>query len=602
MIVFTAFRALFLFLQIFQTNEPQLDEWPWAFFHGLRLDLSAAAYITAIPALIWIAGVWIGNSSITKTAFRINNILLIPSLLVLFANLAVYSAWGTMVNYRAVSFLSDPEGIIASVSNLQLAALLISISAAFYFFIKLQNKFIHTLQATPLTLLKKSTITLLTIIAFPLMMRGGFQVIPVNSSAAWFSDSMVLNDMATNPVWYLSDNINRHRRHSSTEFQYMPDTQADSIQHTILSPDATSDTALMQSGTNIIFIVLESWTADIIAPMGGEKDVTPFFNSLCDSGLLFDSIYASGSRTDHMFPSVLSGLPSLPNKSMVRFNDKLSRLPMLPKILRRMGYTSLFYYGGELGFANMNVFLRQAGFDRISGIEDHSTQLRTGKWGVADGPVLQRMLSDLDQQTSPFFAMLLTLSTHEPFDVPGVNSSTLGNEPDRFRNAARYTDRCLREFFQKAETSHWFENTLFVLVADHGHILPKRRSYYDPNTHRIPMLFTGPALPTTLRGKAVLKTGGQHDLPGTVLQLLGIKAKNLPFSHNLLDTTYHKPAYLNYEAGIGWKEKQTQFVLLTDANRTLPEYSRNLKKADSTNIMNRGKAYVQCLNRLFESY
>jgi len=601
MIVFTAFRILFLLQQVFLTKNLQAD-WSLVFWYGLRLDLSAAAYLSAFPSLLWLLGIWTRNSLITLSAFRINNILLIPSLLILFANLAVYAAWGTLINYRAVSFLSDPEGIIASVSDFQLTVTLIVITVTCMLLIKLQNKLIHIhIQAFD-TPFKKWSISLLTIIALPLFMRGGLQVIPVNSSASWFSESMVLNDAATNPVWYLTDNINRHRGHTSGEFQYMPKHQADSILHTIIGPRTGADTTALKPGTNIVFIVLESWTADIIAQMGGEKDVTPFFNSLCESGLLFDSIYASGSRTDHMFPSVLSGLPSLPNKSMVRFNDKLSRLPMLPKKLRSKGYTSLFYYGGELGFANMNTFLRQAGFDRISGIKDYPAQLQTGKWGVADGPVLQRMLLELDQQKPPFFSMILTISTHEPFDVPGALSSTIGNEPDRFRNAARYTDRCLMEFFEKATNSSWFHKTLFVLVADHGHILPKRRTYYDPDTHRIPMLFTGPGLPSAWKGKTISRMGGQHDLPVTILQLLGLEADNFPFSGNLLDTTHHKPAYLNYEAGIGWKEKQTQYILLTDANRTLPEYSRFGQKADSSIVMNRGKAYVQCLNSLFESY
>lgn len=602
MVLFIISRGIFIAQLTLLTSHSDLSGWPLAFLYGLKLDLSASAYLTAIPALIWLTGIWSEKSGIIRSAFRINSFLLFLVLLVLSANLAVYSAWGTQVNYRAISFLMDPEGIIASVSNIQLIGMVASIFAAYLLLFRLQKMIIHLNNPTALSAAGKWSITLLVIATFPVMMRGGLQVIPVNGSTAWYSESLDLNDAASNPVWYLSDNINRHRGHSSDEFDYLPQAKADSILNSIFTGPAEQNNPTLPSGTNIIVMVLESWTSDIIAPLGGEQDVTPFFNSLCDSGLLFTSIYASGSRTDHMFPSILSGLPALPNKSVVRFNDKLSRLPMLPRKLRNAGYSSLFFYGGELGFANMNTFLRYAGFNRISGIDDYPTELHTGKWGAADGAVFDHMVEELRKQESPFFSMLLTLSTHEPFDVPGQPSSGIGQEADRFRNAALYTDRSLSDFFSKASKESWYKNTLFILVADHGHILPKRRYYYDPETHRIPLLFTGPALPSQWRGLQLHQDGGQHDIPATLLGMLGIGSGDLPFSGDLLDSIRKRPVYINYEAGIGWKERNRQFVLLTDAKRTLAEFSRFGDKADSIPLLNRGKSYVQCLNRLFESY
>lgn len=601
-LLFAVFRAIFLALLVIPSTDTVTAEWSSVFVYGVRLDLSASAYLTIIPAVVWLSGIWTEKTGLIRASYRINNALLLVAIIVLIANLAVYSAWGTLINYRAISFLSDPEGIIASVSNLQLIGLLSSIALLFFVLSKIQNRLTHASPAMATSRTMKSLLTLFTIVFIPILMRGGLQVIPINGSAAWFSDRMVLNDAATNPVWYLFDNINRHRGHSSDAYTFLPDREAEKILRDILPHGQESPTLQLDSGTNIVLIVLESWTADIIGPMGGEKDVTPFFTSLCDSGILFSSVYASGSRTDHMFPALLSGLPSLPNKSMVRFNDKLSRLPMLPKILEKSGYTSLFFYGGELGFANMNSFLRQAGFKHISGADDYASDLHTGKWGVADGPVFMRMLDQLDKQPMPFFSMALTLSTHEPFDVPEEPASAIGNEPERFRKAARYTDRCLGNFFSEARNKSWYRNTLFILVADHGHILPKRRDYYDPATHRIPLLITGAGMPENWKGIVLRQPGGQHDLPATLLGMKGIASGEMPFSRNLLDTNLPKPVYINYEAGIGWLENDRQFVLLTDAGRTLSEYNRLNNRQDSLYLLNRGKAYLQCLNNLFESY
>ncbi|MFM9008681.1 MAG: LTA synthase family protein, partial [Bacteroidota bacterium] len=260
-----------------------------------------------------------------------------------------------------------------------------------------------------------------------------------------------------------------------------------------------------------------------------------------------------------------------------------------------------FHYGGDLGFSNMNSFLRRAGFDHIVGEPDFEQGLHRGKWGLADGDVFASLQKDLDAMPQPFFSMTLTLSSHEPFDVPAPYNKGDG-EAERFRNAAKYTDRELGLFLHGASKKAWFNNTIFIFVADHGHILPGRRDYYDQACHRIPMLWWGPALPDSLKGKRTHTSGAQHDLAVTLLNRLRVQFKEnpFPFSGDLLNAAAkQRPVYLNYETGFGWKDSRGSFVYLFSQERYLNEYTTS--SASDSSMFEDGKAYLQTLEAYFKS-
>lgn len=193
--------------------------------------------------------------------------------------------------------------------------------------------------------------------------------------------------------------------------------------------------------------MLESWTADIIEPMGGLSGVSPFFSELCKDGLLFTGVYSSGFRTDQAMVSVISGFPAQPNKSIIRFPDKTQKLPALSRTFRDAGYHTSFFYGGELGFANMKSYLLSSGFEHITGKDFFPDNAMNSKWGAHDGIVLQHQLKVLDTVAEPFFSVLLTLSTHEPFEVPVQTPYNGSSEAELFKKAAWYTDACLKTFF-----------------------------------------------------------------------------------------------------------------------------------------------------------
>lgn len=574
-----------------------LDGFETSFFYGLRTDLSAISYLMALPTLLFIIVSLTTGKIWIKLLNAVNLFLIFTCILLILANLGLYKGWGTLLNARAVSFMKDPQGIIASLSNGQimgifgLVIILFFLSGIIYF------------RFTAAEISRKSkqdaVAGFIALAILPVGMRGGFQEIPINESAAYFSHKMPLNHLAANPAWNLFNSLNKSGLHNKNPYQYFDEVSAQRLASDFICHEPDTTILLKNHRPNIVLIVLESWSADIIGTLSNDSATTPYFNSLCNTGYLFRKIYASGRRTDQMLPSILSGYPSIPHHSITRFNEKISKLPMLPAQLKQAGYTSYFVYGGELGFANMHSFLLQAGFQSIIGKSEFSNDIMNSKWGAHDQYIFEKANEQMHEASQPFFQMILTLSTHEPFEVPDMPAEKHHSEAQKFRNAARYTDRCLSSYFSKVSTQPWFNNTLFILVSDHGHHLPGGRNYYDPSGYRIPLLLTGPALQKDFIGKKNDGIGGQHEIPNTILRQLQIDDSKFPFGATLIRSCGNSSAYLNYDDGFGIVSGNKQFVYLFGEDQYVNPYSSPHISSDSA-FTNTGKAFLQNLFQRFK--
>ncbi|MBK7965919.1 MAG: sulfatase-like hydrolase/transferase [Bacteroidetes bacterium] len=260
-----------------------------------------------------------------------------------------------------------------------------------------------------------------------------------------------------------------------------------------------------------------------------------------------------------------------------------------------MRISILIFLRRGIGICQHEHLLTQAGFKSISGKDDYLPEQIYSKWGAHDEHLFNKVLSALENKKDPFFTMMLTLSTHEPFDVPGKKIFGEKTESDKFKNSAYYTDQCLKKFFALARKTKWYSNTLFILVADHGHILPKKRDYYDPAAYRIPLLWYGNPIKSEFRGTQRNRLGGQHEIAYSLLQQLGIKASDYEFSNNLFSEQKHKGVYLNYDNGYGWKEGDDQIVYLFSEKKHLP-YSQITPDSLS---MKHGQAFLQKLYQQF---
>jgi len=288
--------------------------------------------------------------------------------------------------------------------------------------------------------------------------------------------------------------------------------------------------------------------------------------------------------------SIFGGFPSHPVSCITIQPDKFTKLPSLAKKLEKAGYTTAFYFGGQLIYGNIKGFIYQNGIDRIMEGRDFPDSLPQGKLGIPDEFTLSYMSDDLSSLQPPFFASLFTISTHSPWDQPFAKPLKWGDNEREYINAAYYTDYCLGDFFKKAREKPWYRSTLFIIIADHSH-----NSYFNwhPHSreyHKIPLLFYGEPIKKEFRGTTWNKLGNQHDLAATLLHQLLLPADQFHWSKNLFNPYTQDFAYYTNDNGCGWFSPNGYFSF--DLN--LPDfYFLESPPGSQDTLIMEGKAYLQ---------
>jgi phosphoglycerol transferase MdoB-like AlkP superfamily enzyme len=605
-----------------------------AFKHALPLDLSICGYLMTIPMVIWAVSLVFGVST-KQITNRINLLLISLVSLISLVNINLYKEWNTLLNQRALDYLKSPLAMIHSFSWWYITGFLVfygilirSIYGAYLYLVgvsydvKIKNK-------------KSLWFLLLIPLFLGVSIRGSLGVMPVNESAVYYSPHLFDNHAATNPTWHLIHCI-LEKRSKTNPYSWFSSEKAkeltnnlfnlnileslrnDSISKSFLKDSSVNSNvfSLNQQKTNLVFIVMESMTANVVGAMGVESGLTPNLDTLINDGLLFQKCYGSGYRTDQGIVSILSGYPAQPDQSIILLEDKSAKLPSISAVLKDNGYENAFFYGAELTFANMGVYLRQQKFDKVFDVESFSNKEKTQRWGVDDNIVLQRAVKEMNQFKTPFFSAILTLSLHPPFDVPYKSKwSESKTDADQFRNSTLFADDAIGNFFRAAKKEKWFENTVFVLVADHGSVLPQKNRLDGQNSRHIPWIIYGKPLNYALKGLKIDNICNHHDLPKTILSLLNIETKvNFPWSRDLLNTIILKDslnktygivpskqdinvtdfAYFTNENGIGWVTTKGSGFYTFEDNKWIT-FDNGLDSIQKTTA----KGYLQ---HLYEDY
>lgn len=600
MIIFSLQRLLFYIFHFKQIQEATISDQLWLFIKGLRLDISMTGYFLLIPVLLLILQLFIPKKSNLLNAIVAIYTYVLVVIIALFCiiDLSIYKEWGAKLNSRAVEFLilSPGEALASSTSSPLLLSSIIFISQIVLFIVLYRKFFRFEYDEKLHIILRIISIPTLAFIVI-LMMRGGLQLAPINQSAVYFSKHSVINHASLNTEWNLMHSVIENHFSNDNPYVFMEENKAKQLIDSLYyRPFIDSVNILTQTNPNIVYIILESFTSDVIEHFGGEKDVCPNLSKIANEGLSFTNIYASGDRTDKGMIALLSGFPSQAVRTIIQQPDKFEKLPSLPKTLSSRNYNTTFYYGGESEFANFKSYLVSTGIEKIIDKNDFSANQMNSKWGAHDGYLFDKVLADIPNQKEPFFSIMLTLSSHEPFEIP-VSSPYNGEDlPSKFRKAAHYTDQCIASFFEKAKKEKWYKNTLFVIVADHGHRLPKEyEKAYDLKKFRIPLIFYGDVIKKEYQHKIITKIGSQTDIVNTLLTQLKLNNKEYIWSSDLLN---NQPgfAFYTYDNGIGWVDEKEKI--------TMDNVTQNItsKEGDTTSEAKRlmlGKAYMQ---RVFGQY
>lgn len=581
-----------------------------SFIHGLQLDLSMAGYFAVLPLLLLLTQYFVKRNFFPNFYRIYTTVLLVLVILISGGDLGIYENWGVKLNFRAISMLAHPAEVAETVKSAPLFAIscimLIQAILAWALY-----KAVFAIMSPALIRWRKLAMpwTLgLTIWWGALIfisIRGGIQEIPVNESTVYFSSHSVANHAAVNTAWQLAKSIIKNRRTGNINiYRYFPDVaQAKKLVDQLYARSQTDSTVqiLNTNRPNIIFVQLESFTADVVQELGGDSGVAPNLSRLIKDGLLFTRIFASGIRTDQGIIALLSGFPAQPQTNIANQSDKLEQLPFLSLELQKQGYRNFFYYGGDLSFGRFNTIAHHAGFETIVGVKDFVNANMFNKWGADDKSLFDKYIAEKSQPGEPFFSYIITSSSHEPFTVPMPTVFEGDGVDQKFRNACYFADKSLGAFIDAVKTAPWYRNTIFVIVADHGHAQPRGRAFDVPEKYHIPLLFYGEPLKQAFRGARNPTLGSQTDIVATLLNQLNLDASAFVWSNDLLRVNRKEFSFYTFDDGFGWLNPGDTVIYDNRGNRLLETSAiHQTEKADSN--INNGKAYMQLLFDAFLKY
>lgn len=575
------------------------------FWHALRLDISMAAYISAIPAIFYIILLFLPAVRFPKIIAKTYVLFFVLVFSIVgISNMNLYREWGSKINFRALDMaISSPQLAIASTSSSPVLLMFSILFAYMLCSVYLSSKFIlYRIADRTKSTGTRLTISILVLSTLFLAIRGGWQLAPINQSMSYFSSEPVLNHAAVNTEWNLIQDILNNKFGNENPYKYYPDDEAKKIVAELFKKPIEPATQVLNSDRpNIVLILLESFTARLVEDLGGEKGVSPNFKDLVSKGILFENIYAASGRTDKGVVATLSAFPSQAIRSIMKQNDKQERLPAISQELIDNGYSSSFYYGGESEFFNMKSYVLSHGYQKM--VDQHSFDKKdmNSKWGTYDDKVFSKNLNELDNAKQPFFSTILTLTNHEPFELP-TEPHFKGDDIDsKFRSTTFYTDSCLGAYLHEAKQKSWYKNTLFVIIADHGHRIPGNLAEHDPDRYRIPLLFFGNVIKQEFKGSRINKIGNQTDLAATLLSQLKIDPKRYVWSKDLLNPGTAEFAFFNWDNGFGFANKE-QIISFDNIGKNIILRKNPLNQQADKVLSGNGKAYMQEVFRQYLEY
>ncbi|RYU83229.1 LTA synthase family protein [Hymenobacter persicinus] len=558
LIFFVAAKGVFLLYHLPKAAGLSAGELGRVFGYGLRLDASAAAYLSIVPfALLALGSLLPARFPLSRLLGFYTAVLGIVVSVFTVADLELYKAWGFRLDATPLQYLDSPTEMAASAGSAPLLLLLVLAGLLILGWL-LYKKVCGALPPLPpgFGRGRAALASLLYLALLVVPLRGGVQQIPVNQGDVYFSAHPFANHAAVNVPWNIVNSLFLQNG-GPNQYQFMLQAEADRLVREMYAPAPPADSAASQllrtRRPNVLFVILESFTAKFVAGTGGEKNVTPNLDSLARTGVLFTNIFASGDRSQKGLVSLLSGYPNQPTTSIIKYPRKTERLPHLCQSLKQAGYSSHYYYGGELAFANMKSYLVAAGYDQFTERLDFPLSQQNSKWGAHDHVLFDRLLRDIKTQPQPFFITAFTLSSHEPFQIPIAPKFAGTDETALFRNSVYYTDWALGRFLHAARQQPWWDNTLVVLVADHGHPLPGNDANESPGKFRIPLVLAGGALRPEARGRVIPTYGSQTDVATTLLAQLRLPTTAYQWGYDLLRPARAPFAYYCFTDGLGFQ-------------------------------------------------
>lgn len=371
--------------------------------------------------------------------------------------------------------------------------------------------------------------------------RGGFQLKPISPiEAARFGNpqnaALVLNTTFTMIKSFGKEQLEiKNYFDEKTALSYFNPIQKSSPQH------------ILESKPNVVLIILESFGNEFTNKDNPQLSYTPFFDSLLNQSLSFDNAFANGRKSIEAVPAILSSLPSLMGNPYISSPYASNSIGSLATILKKNGYHTSFFHGATNGSMRFDAFSSQIGFDNYFGRSEYNNDDHfDGTWGISDEYFNPWMAKKLTSFTQPFFATLFTISSHHPYYIPEHMKDKLKYGKEPICASLNYADYALRRFFDVAKKQPWYNNTLFVFVADHTPATNDQEYAMKNNIYRIPIAFYHPQ--NQKLKKQEKRIFQQIDILPTILDLLNVNNEFYAFGSSYFSNK--KRFAINYLEGV----------------------------------------------------
>ena len=584
---------------------------------GFWFDLNALCYL-AIPFLL--ASIVVPNSWRSKAWFNKARWLLafLVTFALLFGAVSEYIFWQeftTRFNFIAVDYLIYTNEVIGNIREsypVPLILLIIALLASIAVFVV--SQFIQLDNA--LKPFKQKAKLLIGAILLPVI---SFQLANVDQMD--FGKNAYANELAGNGVFSFAAAARRNELDYDKFYKLIPQEQADQIlagngverkplSKVLLETDEDEVPEPIEMGTftrrpkNIVLISVESLSAEYVGAYGSKENLTPYLDKLATQSLVFDKIFATGTRTVRGLDALSLGTPPIPGQAIVhRPNNE--HLATIGEMLEVQNFSTFFIYGGYGVFDNMNNYFRSNDYVVVDRTDfDKSSIQAENVWGVDDESLFDNSIAIFDKNVKtnkPFFAHIMTTSNHRPFTFPeGKIDLPQGHR----EGAVKYTDYAIGKFIEKAKTKPWFKDTLFVIVADHCASVAGKTKL-PVNKYHIPLFFYAPDMLPAAHNSRI---ASQIDIVPTLLDVLGVKGDDHFFGQSLFeeakDQTAPRAFISNYQE-LGYYKNDTLIVLSpkqkAEAYKVDPVTLESTPTQMDETLLNEAIAYYQTANRAFKT-
>ncbi|MCC2596640.1 LTA synthase family protein [Pusillimonas sp. MFBS29] len=531
---------------------------------GLRIDANQIAILAGIPLLL---SPWLGHFplavAITGVWFQIAWFLLV---LLEVSTPQFIHEYDTRPNRLYVEYLKHPQevfGMLWKGYKLVIGAALIVLGLLAWL---AHGMFAHGSPDAIMAWWQSILFSLVAAALIFLAIRGTLKHRPINPSTVAYCGDSMLNSLPLNSLYSVSYAIYSMKNERSAADIYgklaTEDINTIVLQSAAL-PAGPTDIPTLHSQIplqkcsrplNLVMIVQESLGAQYVGNLGG-SGLTPELDELARSAWNFTRAYATGTRSVRGLEAVTAGFPPTASDAVLRLSGAQSNFFTLAQLLKQHGYLSRFIYGGEAHFDNMKSFFLGNGFDELHDRPSFKDPEFVGTWGASDEDMFNKLHELLDQPPAqPTFTLAFTVSNHSPWEYPSGRIAPDGN-PATVENTVRYADWAMGRFFEQARQSQYWQDTVFLIVADHdarvgGASLVPLRHFH------IPALILGADVPARRDDRLI----SQIDLPPTLLSIMGVAGEHPMIGRDLTRAGGDR-AMMQYGENYGYLKNDQLIVL-----------------------------------------